>query len=339
MKIQKPNLFNIATSELSQDAFITWLIQWANSEYLKTDKEIHNCASTFVKSLIGESQNYQIRNIEAGRQWSNKAKIDIWAKVNDDYFIVIEDKKGTKEHSDQLKRYAEIAKEHYKNTNIKVVLVYFKMEEQGKYSAIEEAGYKLYTRELMLSILEPYISGIKNEQGNNILMDYYFHLKELDEKINSFKNSPLDQWNRYSWKGFFATIQKEIDGQWDYVPNASGGFLGFWWNWHYKNLDDKEFKFYLQLEYGKLVFKLTAYKPDFRRELRDYYRRNLYKIAGELNIGIHQFGRIGQYMGVAKLNDDYRIINKNSLIDMSATIKNLRKIENLIKTVDLEMKK
>lgn len=333
--MKKPNIFNYATSELSQDAFIKWLIKWASNEFSTTDKEIHNCASTFVKSLIGESQDYQIKNIDTDRQWKN---IDIWAKVNDDYFIVIEDKKGTNEHSDQLKRYAEIAEQHYKSKNMKIVLVYFKMEEQGKYTAIDESGYTLFTREKMLSILEPYFLETKNGKGNNILLDYYFYLKELDEKINGFKTLPLDEWGEwYSWKGFFATIQKEIGGQWDYVPNASGGFLGFWWSWQKKNLDGKEFDFYLQLEYEKLVFKLSANNPDFRRELRDYYRSNLYKMAAELNIEIHQYGRIGQYMGVAKLNSDYRILNKNGLIDISATIENLRKMEHLIKTVGEKM--
>ena len=54
-----------------------------------------------------------------------------------------EDKKETREHSEQLYRYAEIAKEYYKNTNIKIVLVYFKMEEQGEYVKIQDAGYTL----------------------------------------------------------------------------------------------------------------------------------------------------------------------------------------------------
>ncbi len=31
--MSKPNLFQIATKELSQDGFFTWLIQWADSTY------------------------------------------------------------------------------------------------------------------------------------------------------------------------------------------------------------------------------------------------------------------------------------------------------------------
>ncbi len=325
--MNKPNIFNYATSELSQDAFITWLFHWAGIEYVDTDQDIYNCASHFVRSLIGESQNYEIRNIEAGRQWKN---IDIWAKVNDDYFIAIEDKKGTKEHSNQLKRYAEIVKHHFKESKMKIILVYFKMEEQGKYSVIEEAGYVSFSRDRMLSILRPYFLKTKNNHGNDIILDYYTHLVELDDKINSFKTLPIDQWNWYSWKGFFSTLQKNIIGNWDYVPNASGGFLGFWWNWNHKKLGDEEFDFYLQLEYNKLVFKLEAYKPENRKVLRDYYRSKLYPKAKEMDISLHQFGRIGRWMGVARLNNDYRQVNSHGQIDLNATIKYLNEIEKLI---------
>jgi len=334
--MNKPNLFEIATSELTQDALIVWLLQWADIKFSYLDKNLHSCAVNFVKLLIGKTTDYDIINVEAGRQWNN---IDVWAKVNNEYFIVIEDKKGTKEHSDQLKRYAEISKKYYENEKIEVILVYFKMEEQGKYSAVEKAGYALFTREKMLSVLESYNIATEESKKNDILSDYYLYLKGLDEKINSFKMIPFEKWHWYSWKGFFSTIQKEIGGEWDYVPNASGGFLGFWWNWKYKNLDGKEFEFYLQLEYDKLIFKLYSYKPEYRNELRTYYRNILYKIAKEQGVNISQYGKIGEYMGVAKLNSDYRIKNQDGLIDICSTIENFKKMEILIESVAIEIDK
>jgi len=334
--MDRPNIFKIATSELSQDALITWLLKWADSEYSPVDRKLHSCAVKFVRSLIRETEDYDIKNVKAGRQWNN---IDVWAKVNDDYFIVIEDKKGTKEHSGQLKKYAERAKKHYENENINIVLVYFKMEPQGNYSNIKGAGFSIFTREEMLSILKQYYEDTDNDNKNDILTDYYFYLKELDEKIKSFETT--EKWGWYAWKGFFETIQKEIGGEWDYVPNPSGGFLGLWWNWNYKNLDGKEFQFYLQLEYGKLIFKLYVYKYEYRRELRDYYRRKLFTVAKADGIKdkIHKYGRIGQYMGVAKLKDDYRVKNENGLIDIASTIENLRKMKRFISLVASEIEK
>ncbi|HHG86076.1 MAG TPA: hypothetical protein ENJ82_15110, partial [Bacteroidetes bacterium] len=103
-KIKRPNIFDYATSELSQDAFLTWLIKWADKDYQEINSPLNACAISFVQELLGKDKSYTIETIETGRQWKN---IDIWALVNNQYFLVIEDKKGTKEHSDQLNRYSK----------------------------------------------------------------------------------------------------------------------------------------------------------------------------------------------------------------------------------------
>ena len=41
---KRPNLFDYATSELSQDAFLTWLIQWADEDYKDLDNSLNSCA-------------------------------------------------------------------------------------------------------------------------------------------------------------------------------------------------------------------------------------------------------------------------------------------------------
>ena len=189
----------------------------------------------------------------------------------------------------------------------------------------------------MLSILEKYAN--RNTHGNNILLDYYSYLKELDDNINSFRFLPVDKWNWYSWKGFFSKLQENFNGSWDYVPNASGGFLGFWWFFNNKKLNEGEFDFYLQLEYDRLVFKIEAKNSEQRAKLREYYRSKLYPVAKQLNIPLRQFGRVGRWMGVAKLNVDYRQINKNGILDFQATVEYLKEIENLVAMTKIEMEK
>jgi hypothetical protein len=331
---KQPNLFDYATSELSQDAFLTWLIQWADKDYKDLDISLNSCAKLFVQELLGESPNYKIENVQAGRQWNN---IDVWALINEEYFIIIEDKKGTKEHSDQLNKYSKIAENHYKNSAIKVKLVYFKMEEQGKYSDIKNAGFSIFVRTKMLEILNKYFENTNLEKQNDIISDYFKNLKTLDNKINSYKVKPINEWHWFSWQGFYSELQNNIGGNWEYVPNASGGFLGFWWHWNYARFEGKEFDYYLQIEQGKLVFKLYVYKENERREIRDFYRRILYKNAEKLNIGISQFGRIGTYMGVAKLNSEFRKTDENGILDFKATLENLKKIVELINESEKEI--
>ena len=334
---KRPNIFDYATSELSQDAFLTWLIQWADNDYQEIDSHLNNFAVSFVKEILGKDRSFKIEKVEAGRQWNN---IDVWAMVNYKYFIVIEDKKGTQVHSDQLNRYSEIAKKHYAKTDIEIRLVYFKMEEQGKYSDIEKAGFTPFKRSKMLSLLENYINSTELSNQNDIIVDYYKNLDNLENKIKSYLTNPLNEWHWYSWQGFYSELQKHIGGNWEYVSNAAGGFLGFWWNINHSTIDGKEFKYYLQLEQNKFVFKLYAFKENERREVRDFYRKHLFKKAKELNIDISKFGRIGAYMGVAKLNSEYRMTNNEySLLDFQATVENLKGLMKLINETKEEINK
>ena len=259
--------------------------------------------------------------------------------INNKYFLVIEDKKATSEHSDQLKRYAETAKKHYKKSDIEIKLVYFKMQEQGDYTNIEEAGFSVFNRAKMLKILSEYIDSANKNKINNILFDYYRNLIELDKEINSYKELPLEEWCWNSWVGFYSELQKHLlESNWDYVPNASGGFLGFWWYWSTSKDKDNSFEFYLQLEQDNMIFKLCCDNPDSRSEIRDFYRSKLYSKAKELKIDVCQFGRIGQWMGVAKLKESYRKTNSNGLINISQTVETLKKMQHLIDEIYEELK-
>ena len=119
----KPNIFRLATKELSQDGFFTWLLQWADNEQSQHDQQLNKTAQDFVRLLLKQTPDFKINKVEAGRQWNN---IDIWAEINDEYFIGIEDKTNTGEHSEQLERYKQMATDHYKDKNYKLVFVYLK---------------------------------------------------------------------------------------------------------------------------------------------------------------------------------------------------------------------
>ena len=113
----KPNIFRLATKELSQDGFFTWLLQWADNNHKQHDQNLNETAKDFVRLLLGQTPDYQVNKVEAGRQWNN---IDIWAEVNDEYFIGIEDKTNTGEHSEQLERYKDIVSDPYSSDNFLV---------------------------------------------------------------------------------------------------------------------------------------------------------------------------------------------------------------------------
>lgn len=51
-----PNIFDHATSELSQDAFLCWLISWADPEHKAADPELHEVARDFVRKLFQKAE-------------------------------------------------------------------------------------------------------------------------------------------------------------------------------------------------------------------------------------------------------------------------------------------
>lgn len=329
-----PNVFNYTTTELSQDAFLTWFIQWSAEDYKKLDSTLHSCAKLFVQRLLGEPSNYPIRSVEAGGQWN---QIDVWAFINEAYFIVIEYKKVPTGDTTLLHTYTEIAENHFKNSKLNVKLVYFEMEAQGNYSEIIDAGFSVFTRTDMLEILHEYFENTDNEKQHDTITNYYKILQSLDDKINSYKVTPINEWHWLSWKGFYSELQKNIGGDWGYVPNASGGFLGFWWQWKNSKINEKEFDYYIQIEQHQLVFRLYAYNENERTEIREFYKEILFKNANLLQIEISEFRRYGKYMGVAKLSLEYRKTDKNNMLDFEETVHNLRKIGELIPKTEKEI--
>ena len=55
--MNRPNLFQIATSELSQDAFFTWLMLWADPSNIQEDPTLCAIGQDFVRLLLGKSRD------------------------------------------------------------------------------------------------------------------------------------------------------------------------------------------------------------------------------------------------------------------------------------------
>ena len=174
----------------------------------------------------------------------------------------------------------------------------------------------------------------KNEEA---LVDYRNHLQSISDAVESYKLLPIEKWGWHSWIGFFLELQKEL-GQlekdcWDYVPNPSGGFLGFWWAFQGNDNCSQ----YLQLEEDKLCFKISVGEnsPDERRFLRSKWYEIVRAKGQEYGLDLvrpRRFGN-GRWMTVCVFNGDYRE-SDNDFIDMEKTVARLRKAECLLKSVD-----
>lgn len=291
-----PNIFSYATSELSQDAMIAWLLQWASPEYREADPDLHRTGKEFVRLLAGKSDDFHIESVDVGRQWEN---IDIWAEINDNTFLIIEDKTGTTIHDDQLERYKISVKREYSGKRTDLCYAYVKTSEEPRsvLMSIEQSGFKTISRAEILRCLNGY-------RGNDTLMvSYRKHLQGIEDSVMSYKTLPEKKWGWNAWQGFYKELESRVDiDSWGYVANPSGGFLGAWWHF----IDEKDCTMYLQLEQGKLCFKISYEGEGDRSEVRFREHIKLMKLAQGRFPEIRRPDRfgIGTYMTIAVVDEE-----------------------------------
>lgn len=320
----RPNIFDIATKELSQDAFITWLLKWANDDLKNVDSDLNECGKEFVRQLIKSkysSFNEEINTVTAGRQWEN---IDVWAKINDKYLIIIEDKTNTLSHSNQLKRYKDDAtrwceKEKYEPP----ICIYLKIGNESNRSlkSVKNEEYSIFNRVDFLDLLTKF----KEKITNNIFVDFCERLEKLERKNHEYKNNPIKDWKPRSneWQGFFQYLEKEeLIVDWNYVNNVSGGFwnatLTNWKKWG-------EIIFYVQLEEDKVCFKIEVKKSDNANpsSVRNRMSQKVISLSKEKELKLKKPKRFGKgtYMTIAIIE------SKDWLGEIEQTV-DLNHIEN-----------
>ena len=317
-----PNLFDHATSELSQDAFICWLLSWAKKSSYSKDSELHKCALSFIEVVFKKHSKSVPHNISSVNVLKQHKNIDVLCIINDEYAILIEDKTSTSHHSNQLTRYyAQVEGMGFEPDNI--LSIYYKTEEQSCYKTVIRSKFQPLLRDEILTILNTY-SG-----GNQILVDYREHLGKISQKVLSFKTAPIETWTKHSWIGFYLELQKRLhSGNWRYVANPSGGFMGFWWN----RQKDSDCEQYLQLEEKTLCYKIRVDDKDRRKKLRtQWHKKILTENDKKVNniVKPDRFGN-GRYMTVCIHKGDYRAVDDKNIIDMAKTIEILKSAENLL---------
>ncbi len=334
MKIidKKPNLFEFATKELSQDAFICWLLSWSKPNLCDAYKDLNDCAVSIINCFFEkQSMNMpELKTVEVIRQYCN---IDVLCIINDTYAIIIEDKTSTSNHSNQLNRYRDIVKNiktesgEFKYEEKNIIGIYFKTHDQDDFSSVVKDKYHPFSRGELLDILEGY--DIKND----IFLDFKSNLKSLEDSIESYRVKPVNEWDNKSWIGFYKYLQNSLgdlvgEKCWNKVNNPRGGFYGFWWNWNQE--DEYGASIYMQIESvssnTKLCFKVAYYDED--KSIQSYLR-NKWKLKFKNNFSheiITPKGRAGKRMTVATLNKSYIKEFDNGLIDLDATLKYLKQL-------------
>ena len=334
----KPNLFSIATKELSQDAFITWLLQWADDSFIEENFDLCKTGKEFIKKLLSfkyKIETKDIKKVNAGRQWAN---IDIWAEVNDEYIIIIEDKVNTSEHDNQLERYKKTVEDEY-GKKVKLVCLYLKtgLETMDNIQKIKDKGWNYISRKDFVDFLKS-----QNPQSE-IYSEYLSNLLEIQSESESFTRfEQLNSWE--ATKGLYSFIESKLQNDWshwDYVPNANGGFLGLWF--HFTPLkSEKNCEIYLQIENYctdkiNLFIKICGKWERTTDALYDIFGLIQEKSSDRgLNISKPARYRCGEYTSVAIVKDVF-VKKENGDLDLENLINKLNNAADLIDTVTAEL--
>ena len=177
--MERNNIFNFATSELSQDAFICWLCNWVNfddNSLSEDEKKLKSLATEFIEKMLGEK--LEDRKVNIKRQYQ---KIDVLLEIQNktefitkedekipvvDMYVIIEDKVGIGLHSNQIERYRELISEKNEKDNgsrAKIKVVYYKIYDEDNMERLKEDGIDIiFERKDMLALLEKYKNSFNN---------------------------------------------------------------------------------------------------------------------------------------------------------------------------------
>ena len=339
---QAPNLFNYATSELSQDAFLCWLLQWGDADYQAVNEPLHKLGKAFVNLLLNESDEKSENKFSKISIRLQEEKIDILCEIDDKHLIVIEDKVGSKEHDGQLQRYKKYAEKKYPERTLH--LIYLQTEDQGDYSAAVNEGYLVIKRPELLALLQS-STDIATEKPSDILRDFSAHLAAKEAETQAYATVPVVDWGWKQWIGFYQELQNKFGkGNWGQVkrPGRAGAFLGWWW-WP---IDDMNA--YVQIEQidpiyektqmgrGVLRFKLEAEVADSvesKKQAVKKWATQLIDLFTKEKIGIektkpHVDPRT-KTMTLAQFTSDFPVATEGGLIDFEKTLAQLEQIKKL----------
>lgn len=200
------NLFDYATKELSQDAFLRWLFENYDCE----NEKVREIAYGLINFLTGLSiKDNEITDLKT---YAQKKRIDVLVEFNYNgtlCVIAIEDKVFASEHN-QLEDYNKALNEEYKRIdNVKVFKTFFKTDLkeycENDIEACKKYGWKCFFIEEINELFNKYPC-----KTNSEILDFYIeHIHSLYNDLTKISSKPIKEWEKINFKTYFQ--QKFVD--------------------------------------------------------------------------------------------------------------------------------
>jgi hypothetical protein len=191
------NIFSFAKKELTQDAFLMWLI--ANHD--SNDKDV----SQMSKRLLSEITKLKIidfTKLEVKELSSQKWKIDVFVNLeidNQPHLILIEDKVDSTEHSNQLKNYMDKVNQIYPLHRKHFIYYKTNMLFEGEREKVERHGWEVYDIEKIKNMFCEHC----DSYNHYLLVNYTNHIRDLYEKLAGTLPSDIKIWEMKHWLNYY----------------------------------------------------------------------------------------------------------------------------------------
>lgn len=296
--LMSQNIFDYATSELSQDAFISLMIGWFDSE----NNNLQELSRDFISQLYFEYHKEILKNphlnltIQSVLKKQQYHKIDVFfeitTKENDIIPFIIEDKTWTEPHSDQLQRYVK------KINNPKTIKIFFKTGHitEKDINETQKAQYLIIDTHWIYHFLLSY----KNKISNTIFKDYLNYLeRNFYSKLYDMDDGDkltLKDWEAKNVKegyvqyALLASIKNKIKNpNYNYIKYTRNGKRWDTW-WTFYNND--EYKFFIKIANIRKKYRLRfiaysntkEFQPTLKSENIKIYQDILESIKTNFNI-------------------------------------------------------
>lgn len=306
-----PNLFHFATKELSQDAFLCWLLKWSEKQFQKENPKLHASAKNLLADFIEvEPDALEIETIEIKPQFKN---IDIVLYFND-YVVAIEDKIRAEIGNDQLKTYAtkleKLAKGDKKKVGIFLKSFVIRNDELKK---AKDARFKVYDLVKLREVLS-----IVEGANNDIFNDFRFHLDSLYRDIYEFDQKPIGkEWNADNYYGLSLYLKKTLDIPYDFGTFRKGD--AFWFRIYTKKLAGLP-DLCLEIKEGSLVIKSTVKAQQYADLMRAIHSQFLPQ-----DNRLKRKNKKGKHLTLYRF-PQLLIEQKNTLLDKDLTVEHIKSI-------------
>ena len=283
-RVVENNIFNFATNELSQDAFICWCLNWINMPVRDDNESGRQFGARFLSRLLNGA--YDVSSVNQIYIFRQLLNIDVLVLVPElQVALIIEDKTSSQEHGNQINRYKYLLSKTFESNQYNGLDIYQNLSDDNKgkqqkrdetacWGAVNSIRWALRDEqgELDLSKYTIHTAYLKTDWFND---DDWHTVRELekDPKVNTYVDGPeflslllsCHEWNNPILMSFVDYLSSKI--------RATIEHSCFWE--HYEDIDG-HIRFYIQdtaiaqRRFLQTVFNQLNHKAPFMADFKQH---------------------------------------------------------------------